>query len=57
MPKVGGKKFPYTKAGMAAAKKESKKSGKSMKMHEKTEGKKERAMEYGSKKSKPKKKK
>lgn len=31
MPKVGKKEFPYTKAGMAAAKKESKKSGKPMK--------------------------
>ena len=31
MPKVGKKEFPYTKAGMAAAKKEAKKSGKPMK--------------------------
>lgn len=46
MPKVGKKKFPYTKAGKAAAKKAA--------MHEKSEGKKERKMEYG---KKPKKKK
>tara|TARA_Y100000401_G_scaffold58154_1_gene46032 strand:+ start:130 stop:240 length:111 start_codon:yes stop_codon:yes gene_type:complete len=32
MPKVGGKKFKYTKKGMAAAKKEAKKSGKKVKM-------------------------
>jgi len=32
MPNVGKKKYPYTKAGMAAAKKEAKKSGKKMKM-------------------------
>ena len=31
MPKVGKKKFPYTKKGMAAAKKEAAKSGKKMK--------------------------
>jgi len=31
MPKVGKKEFPYTKAGMAAAKKASMKSGKPMK--------------------------
>jgi hypothetical protein len=31
MPKVGKKEFPYTKKGMAAAKAESKKSGKKMK--------------------------
>ena len=31
MPNVGGKKFKYTKAGMAAAKKEAKKTGKKMK--------------------------
>jgi len=30
MPKVGGKSFPYTKAGMAAAKKAAKASGKKM---------------------------
>ncbi len=54
MPKVGNKKFPYTKSGMAKAKKEAKKSGKSMKMHEKTEGKKERMMEYGKKGNKKK---
>jgi hypothetical protein len=40
MPMVEGKKFPYTKAGIAAAKKASKK-------HEKTEGKREREIEYG----------
>tara|TARA_R100000234_G_scaffold44223_1_gene26287 strand:- start:709 stop:822 length:114 start_codon:yes stop_codon:yes gene_type:complete len=28
MPKVGKKKFPYTAKGMAAAKKEAKKTGK-----------------------------
>lgn len=33
MPKVGGKKFPYTKAGMKAAKKEAAKKG--MKMSKK----------------------
>ena len=31
MPMVGKKEYPYTKAGMAAAKKEAKKSGKPMK--------------------------
>jgi len=36
---VEGKKFPYTKKGVAAAKKAQKK-------HEKSEGKKEREMEY-----------
>lgn len=30
MPNVGGKKYPYTKAGMAAAKKAAKKVGKKM---------------------------
>jgi len=30
MPNVNGKKFPYTAKGMAAAKKEAKKSGKKM---------------------------
>lgn len=35
MPKVGNKKFPYTKAGMKAAKAAAKKSGKSMKMGKK----------------------
>lgn len=48
MPMVEGKKFPYTKAGMKAAKAYAKK-------HEKTEGKREREIEYG-KKSKGKKK-
>lgn len=33
MPMVGGKKFPYTKAGMTAAKKAAKKQG--MKMSKK----------------------
>jgi len=42
MPMVEGKKFPYTKKGIAAAKKAQAK-------HEKTEGKKERKMEYGKK--------
>ena len=42
MPMVEGKKFPYTKKGIAAAKKAKAK-------HEKTEGKKEREMEYGKK--------
>ena len=32
MPNVGGKKFKYTKKGMAAAKKEAKKSGKKVTM-------------------------
>lgn len=40
MPMVEGKKFPYTAAGMKAAKKAAKK-------HEKTEGKMERKVEYG----------
>jgi hypothetical protein len=31
MPMVGKKEFPYTKAGMAAAKKQAKKSSKPMK--------------------------
>ena len=31
MPKVGKKKFPYTKAGMAAARKAKKKTGKKKK--------------------------
>ena len=35
MPKVGMKKYPYTKAGMAAAKKDAKKSGKKMTMAKK----------------------
>jgi hypothetical protein len=48
MPMIEGKKFPYTKKGIAAAKKASKK-------HEKSEGKMEREIEYG-KKSKGKKK-
>lgn len=42
MPMVEGKKFPYTKKGIAAAKKAAAK-------HEKTEGKRERAIEYGKK--------
>ncbi len=40
MPMVEGKKFPYTKKGIAAAKKAQAK-------HEKTEGKREREIEYG----------
>ena len=48
MPMIEGKKFPYTKAGKAAAKKYAAK-------HEKSEGKMEREIEYG-KKSKGKKK-
>lgn len=55
MPMVGKKKFGYGKAGMKAAKAEAKKTGKPMKMHEKSEGKKERAMEYGSREAKKKK--
>jgi hypothetical protein len=47
MPMIEGKKFPYTKAGKAAAKKYAAK-------HEKTESKREREIEYG-KKSKGKK--
>ena len=31
MPTVGGKKYPYTKKGKAAAKKAAKKTGKKMK--------------------------
>ena len=30
MPTVNGKKYPYTRSGMSAAKKAAKKSGKSM---------------------------
>lgn len=37
---IEGKEFPYTKAGIKAAKAYKKK-------HEKTEGKREREMEYG----------
>ena len=48
MPMVEGKKFPYTKAGMKAAKAYSKK-------HEKTESKAEKMVEYGKKKGKKKK--
>lgn len=47
MPMVEGKKFPYTKKGIAAAKKANAK-------HEKTEGKKDRMVEYGKKKGKKK---
>ena len=53
MPMVGGKEFPYTKKGKAAAKAAAKKSGKPMMKkakHERSEGKKERMMEYGKKK-------
>lgn len=35
MPKVGGKHYSYTKAGMAAAKKAAKKTGKPMTMAKK----------------------
>ena len=35
MPMVGGKKYPYTKAGKAAAKKAAEKSGKKMTMAKK----------------------
>ena len=42
MPMVEGKKFPYTKKGIAAAKKASAK-------HEKSEGKMDRVVEYGKK--------
>ena len=49
MPMVEGKKFPYTKKGIAAAKKASAK-------HEKGEGKMEREIEYGKKAKKVKKK-
>lgn len=35
MPNVGKKTYPYTKAGMAAAKKDAKKSGKKMTMTKK----------------------
>ena len=47
MPVVEGKKFPYTKAGIKAAKAYADK-------HEKTEGKMERKVEYGKKKGKKK---
>ena len=45
MPMIEGKKFPYTKAGKAAAKKYAAN-------HEKSEGKMEREIEYGKKKGK-----
>lgn len=45
MPKVGKKTFPYTAAGKKAAKKAMMAANKK---HEKSEGKKERMMEYGS---------
>ena len=35
MPNINGKKFPYTAKGMAAAKKQAKKSGKKMTMAKK----------------------
>ena len=35
MPNVNGKKYPYTAKGMAAAKKDAKKSGKKMTMTKK----------------------
>ena len=40
MPNVNGKKFSYTKAGVAAAKKEAKKTGKKMVVKPKTNKKK-----------------
>ena len=49
---VGKKKFPYTEKGKKAA--ETYASAKGMKMHEKTESKKEKMKEYG-KTAKPKK--
>ena len=39
MPNVNGKKYPYTAKGMAAAKKEAKKSGKKITMTKKKYGK------------------
>jgi hypothetical protein len=39
MPNVNGKKYPYTAKGMAAAKKEAKKSEKKMTMTKKKYGK------------------
>jgi hypothetical protein len=42
MPMVGKKKFGYGAAGMAAAKKESKKTGEPMKMKEKAKPKKKK---------------
>jgi hypothetical protein len=38
MPTVGGKKFPYTAAGVAAAKRYSKRTGKSMSKNKKKKG-------------------
>ena len=38
MPKVGGKKFSYTKAGKAAAKKYAKRTGKRMNKGKKKKG-------------------
>jgi hypothetical protein len=42
MPMVGKKEFSYGKAGMAAAAKEAKKTGKPMKMQEKAKPKKKK---------------
>ena len=39
MPNVNGKKYPYTAKGMAAAKKDAKKSGQKMTMTKKKYGK------------------
>jgi hypothetical protein len=39
MPKIGKKEYPYTAKGMAAAKKEAKKSGEKMTMTKKKYGK------------------
>jgi len=39
MPKVGGKKFSYTKKGKAAAKAYAKRTGKKMTKRKKTKGK------------------
>lgn len=49
MPMVGKKEFPYSKKGKAAAKAYAKKTGKTMRNHERSEGKAERMREYGKK--------
>ena len=38
MPKVGGKKYPYTAAGRSAAKRASKRTGKRMTQNKKKKG-------------------
>ena len=46
MPKVGGKKFSYSKKGKAAAKAYAKRTGKKMSKGKKTKGKRKRRVAY-----------